>query len=443
MILSSADILKILGGSEIIRLSARISIADSKPVLSGAEGLFIYINRFPTLDEFEATWTLWIESDGSEPDGLVVSEIRRLLPAVTVSHGLLTTLTTTDFRSESTQRAPEAPKAKEVSIDLSSFEDRFQELSEDLQDRMLMVHNGRDGKDGRDGKNGAAGRDGRDLVATDSDLFDLNDVEQGIRMERGQVLTWDGSKWTNLYVRQTTSAAGGGSSDGGGGSGDAVSSTVQWKYDDTELTSTLSDGSFHTDSIDGELVTRIRVSHLTGRNNDISVLIGDLLGQGYDRLYIAQTDDLSQAQLYLITGFASVVDGTELTVVHLVTAGIEPNFLNNKNYEFYISRSASAGGGGVPEAPIDGKQYARENSSWTEVAPTGLQPGDNVSELVNDENYIPEAPQDGNYYVRQNGVWINLSAALSALDDKTIDGGNLTTGSSAGDDETIDGGSFT
>ena len=56
---------------------------------------------------------------------------------------------------------------------------------------------------------------------------------------------------------------------------------------------------------------------------------------------------------------------------------------------------------------------------------------------------IEEAPQDGNYYVRQNGAWVNLSAALSALNDKTIDGGNLTTGASAGDDEVVDGGDFT
>lgn len=58
-------------------------------------------------------------------------------------------------------------------------------------------------------------------------------------------------------------------------------------------------------------------------------------------------------------------------------------------------------------------------------------------------NEVEEAPQDGNYYVRQNGAWVNLSAALFALNDQIVDGGNLTTGSSAGDDEIIDGGNFT
>jgi hypothetical protein len=343
MILSSADILRILGGSEIIRLSAKLKVVDGKPALSGAEGLFIFINRFPRLEEFEATWTIWIESDGSEPDDLVVAEIQKLLPKVQVRPGLMTEVTTTDFRSESTQSAPEAPKAKTAQVDLSQYEERFQALVEDVQDQMLLVTSGRAGTDGRDGRDGVDGRDGRDLVATDADLEDLQNVEEGIAKERGQVLTWDGTKWTNLFVPQVYSA--GGATDGGGTvtPNDAVSATVQWKFDNAQLTDPLSDGSFHTDSLDGELVTKIRVSHLTGRNNDITVLINDLLTQGYDRLYVAQSDDLSQAQLYLITGFTSVTDGTELTVAHLVTAGIEPNFQNNKNYEFYISQSAGAG----------------------------------------------------------------------------------------------------
>ena len=99
MILSSADILRILGGSEIIRLSAKLKVVDGRPVLSGAEGLHIYVDRFPATAEFEATWTLYIESDGSEPEDLVIFEIKRLLPSVKVTSGLLTVLTTTEFLS--------------------------------------------------------------------------------------------------------------------------------------------------------------------------------------------------------------------------------------------------------------------------------------------------------------------------------------------------------
>jgi len=154
MILSSTDILKTLGGSEVIRLSAKLKTVDGKPAPSGAEGLFVFVDRFPKVEAFEATWSIWIESDGSEPDDLVIAEISKLLPSVEVVPGLLTLLSTTDFVSDSTQRAPEAPKASQAKIDLKQFDERFQALAEDAQDRMLLVHSGRPGKDGLDGRDG-------------------------------------------------------------------------------------------------------------------------------------------------------------------------------------------------------------------------------------------------------------------------------------------------
>lgn len=183
MILSSADILRVLGGSEIVRLSAKLKIVDSKPALSGAEGLFIYVGRFPRLEEFEATWTIWIESDGSEPDDLVIAEIKKLLPRVEVRPGLMVEVTTTEFRSESTQSAPEAPQAQAAQVDLSQYEERFQALVEDVQDQMLLVTSGRPGKDGQDGRDGADGRDGRDLQATEVELEELANVESNIAKE--------------------------------------------------------------------------------------------------------------------------------------------------------------------------------------------------------------------------------------------------------------------
>jgi len=79
------------------------------------------------------------------------------------------------------------------------------------------VSSGRNGKDGKDGAAGRDGRDGKDIDATQTELFDVKDVESSlIPLEAGQVLTWDGQKWTNLYTR-TSSTIGGGS--GGGSSG--------------------------------------------------------------------------------------------------------------------------------------------------------------------------------------------------------------------------------
>lgn len=216
MILSSADILRVLGGSEIIRLAARLKIVDGKPPLSGAEGLFIYVDRFPRLGEFQATWTIYVESDGSEPDDLILAEIKKLLPGVIVKPGLMTTVTTTEFLSESTQRPAEAPKPVQVQVDLTQYEERFQSLVEDVQDQMLLVTSGRAGKDGKDGAPGAPGRDGRDIDATETELFELKDVDQSVLpMEKGQVLTWDGAKWTNLYIPDRQKFGGGGGTDGG------------------------------------------------------------------------------------------------------------------------------------------------------------------------------------------------------------------------------------
>lgn len=363
MILSSADILRIIGGSEIIRLSATVKIVDGKPALSGAEGITIYVGRFPELSEFEATFTLWVESDEETVEDVILAELKRLLPKVQISAGLMTKVTTTEFRSESTQAAPEAPKAQAAQVDLSVFEERFQALAEDVQDRMLLVTSGRPGKDGQDGRDGFDGRDGRDLVATEVSLEELQNVEQIIAKEDGQVLTWRDGVWQNLFVPQVLSTGG----SGGATFNDAVSSTVQWRYRGLTTGSDPQTGDFYTDTVDGDLVTVIRVSKGTNRGNDISVLIKDLLTQGYDRLYVAEAQDLSQAHLFSVTNSVETAGSFELTVVHVETAGVEPDFIDNRVYEFYISTSASGGGGGVPEAPIDGTQYARQDGAWSAI----------------------------------------------------------------------------
>jgi hypothetical protein len=144
----------------------------------------------------------------------VLAEIKKLLPGVIIKPGLMTTVTTTEFLSENTQRPAEAPKPVQVQVDLTQYEERFQSLVEDVQDQMLLVTSGRAGKDGKDGAPGAPGRDGRDIDATETELFELKDVDQSILpMEKGQVLTWDGAKWTNLFIPQLLSSGGG----GGGG----------------------------------------------------------------------------------------------------------------------------------------------------------------------------------------------------------------------------------
>ena len=47
---------------------------------------------------------------------------------------------------------------------------------------------------------------------------------------------------------------------------------------------------------------------------------------------------------------------------------------------------------GIPEAPEDGKQYAREDATWTEVPPAG----------------ISDAPSDGKQYAREDATWTEV-----------------------------------
>ena len=50
--------------------------------------------------------------------------------------------------------------------------------------------------------------------------------------------------------------------------------------------------------------------------------------------------------------------------------------------------SSGGGGGGIPEAPTDGQQYARQSEAWTVV-----------------QGEVEEAPTDGQQYARQNETW--------------------------------------
>mgnify|MGYP003325298191 CR=1 FL=1 len=425
MILSSADILRILGRSEIIRLSAKLSIVDSRPNPSGAEGLFIFIERFPVLGEFEATWRLWLESDGSEPDDLVIAEIKKLLPNVTVSDGLLVEVTTTDFRSENTQVVPRTIDQSSsplstvrVELDLTAYENRFQALVESVQDQMLLVGPGQPGKDGQQGPAGKDGRNGIDLVATEVDLEDLRNVEQGIPFEKGQVLTWDGEKWTNLFIPKTL-IFGGGSTVNSSSSSEFVSSTVQWKYHGANISQDPASGDFNANSSVAASVTNFYVSNHTTQGTDISVLLRDLLSQGYDRLYAARSNDLSQAQLYAIASHSETPQGFLIQVAHVETAGTEPNFIVSQNYQFFISKSAAAGGGGIPEAPIDNSYYIRRNGTWA-----------NSSSMINEvllgdlADIDTTSKVDGSVlcYNSGSGKWVggNITTVLTLTD-----GGNF------------------
>ena len=222
MILSSADILRVLGADAIVRQAARLSVVEGRPGLDTGDSVYIYVDKYPTVDEFEATWKIWV-IDNSGMGEYVLNAMTSLLPNFEFTGGHYVTR---DFASERTVIKTEAEKQLEqLAVERQSIKEDFSGLQEGLQARLSTVKDGRDGidgrdgLDGRDGRDGQDGRDGKDLDATEVELFDLKNVDESpIPLEKGQVLTWDGSKWTNLYVRTSTSVGGGGS--GGGGTSD-------------------------------------------------------------------------------------------------------------------------------------------------------------------------------------------------------------------------------
>lgn len=391
MIYSSADILDKLGSGAIIRQECRLKIVDGRPGLGVGEYTYIYVDKYPTVTDFEATWKIWIQVGDESIIDLVKQEIASLLPNFDFEGPHYST---TDFRTERTEVRPSAS----VSDVIQDQQRALQQRLEGLEKRGREALDGRDGKDGldglpgrdgKDGRDGVDGRDGKDLVATEAELFDLQDVEQGIQMERGQVLTWDGAKWTNLFVRQTMSAGGSAVSttatDGGGA---GVSSTIGWTYHPHDHTEEPNSGHFHTDSADGELVTVFHVSNETSRGNDVEVLLRDLLVQGYDRIYVALGEDLSQAHLYTITGYTETVGGFEINVTHVETAGLEPDYQNAKLYEFLFTKSAPAPGS------VDNVTIV------SETAPTLRDNGDAL--IQGDSWYLPSTDQ---LYLWIDGAW--------------------------------------
>ena len=90
---------------------------------------------------------------------------------------------------------------------------------------------------------------------------------------------------------------------------------------------------------------------------------------------------------------------------------------------------------GVPEAPNDGKQYGRQSEAWTEItppAPSGvtkiiagtnvtISPTSGVGDVTINSTAsgggggIPEAPQNGKTYGRKNAAWSEISVPTGGV----------------------------
>ena len=359
MILSSKDILNKLGSDAIVRSCARMAIVSGRPGFDTGEYLYIYIDQYPEVADFQATWKVWILDGGHEYSEIALEAIASILPGWKRVGNYYTT---SDFLSENTVVKTETEiKIERLSAERDQIKKSFKSLSEGVEGAIKDVRDGRDGRDGVDGlqgdrgragRDGADGRDGRDIDATETDVEDLRNVDSGIPYEKGQVLTWDGTKWTNLFVPRSETIFGG---SGGSGSGNIkVQERAGAAGDPENPVENVNTLSFNT-------------------NNGFSVTD---LGEG-------------EALVNLGSAFAPWhVEGQET----LAPEGEEP-------VEFVAGDGISL----VTDANADPKKL-------TIIATGGNDGG------------IPEAPLDGNYYVRKDGQWINMLTALQDLDVAFISG---------------------
>ena len=219
MILSSSDIFRILSSDPVIRVSARVKIVDNRPPIDTGDSTVIYISRYPTISDFQATWNVWIADNSNEPLDVILAQLDRLLPGFQVTdNGIIVKATVTELKSANTEIAPVTPVKQDSGL-LSGLQAKFDELKQSIEDRMLLVGPGRPGKDGipgKDGRDGRDGRDGNDLIATNAELDDLKDVFTA-DAQRGQFLMFDGASWVARFVPQILRAGGAGGSGTGGG----------------------------------------------------------------------------------------------------------------------------------------------------------------------------------------------------------------------------------
>lgn len=214
MILSSSDVYSLFTRDPIVSAIATVRIVKGRPALEAGSGVYIYIQEYPIVQEFTATWPMWIVDYDEEPLDVVLSQIKKLVPNFQITKtGAFIHASTTDLRIENTKTKPKQKLPDRLTIDLN---EKFRELQQSIEDRMLLVGPGRAGRDGRDGppgkdgRDGQDGRDGKDLQATDVELGDLKDVFVSDAKNR-QFLMYDGSSWIPSFVPQIikSSAAGG------------------------------------------------------------------------------------------------------------------------------------------------------------------------------------------------------------------------------------------
>jgi hypothetical protein len=155
-------------------------------------------------------------------------------------------------------------------------------------------------------------------------------------------------------------------------------------------TTTPATGRLSFDTNTFASVATVYLNKINNVNKDLSNVIPELTAAGMV-LYIQLDPSAASWVSFDMTADAVLVgDVFQFAVSYRDSGG--GAFSNNAKLSFgIVATPGGGGGGGIPEAPTDGNSYVRQNAGWTDLSTVSLQPGDNVSELINDAGYITDA----------------------------------------------------
>lgn len=206
---SAKDLKKLFGRDALIRtLVDQIVIfsGDKLPVPTSAT---IYVPQYPKIDDFQALWDIRVLGLFDEELADVLAAIQALVGGQIAGSNITVGVLATD---ELIELAEEGKRQLETQRELQRAVQVAQSVKDGLDgSRGEQGPPGPPGRDGKDGRDGVDGRDGQDIDATQTSIFDLQDVDQGMALEKGQVITYDGNKFTNLFIPQVISSISGGS----------------------------------------------------------------------------------------------------------------------------------------------------------------------------------------------------------------------------------------
>lgn len=175
-------------------------------------GPTIGILGLPAIEGFEATWTLQALGLTASETRQVVDIFAKMFPGSTykVSNEIiiieifsLVTKQVLDAVKEQQEIAKQEEKRRELDSAIQYAKNVKDGQVGERGERGEAGLRGERGERGERGLMGPAGRDGKDLQATEVSIGDLKDVFIS-DPKVGNVLMWDGSSWTALFIPQVS-----------------------------------------------------------------------------------------------------------------------------------------------------------------------------------------------------------------------------------------------